>query len=112
MTKPVKWADRINPDAWVVWDDGLDRWVEANLIQNSGRPEPLLIDEFGRHHVVGNETRCQRARDLLAIGDLTKIPHSWLIDETRRLPSAEKKDFAADDATDFGFSTRDWRNVR
>jgi hypothetical protein len=112
VTKPVKWADRVDPDAWVVWDDGLDRWVEAKLIRSTERPEPLLVDEFGRHHTVGNDTRCQRAVDLIRLGDLTKIPHTWLVDESRRMPSGDLETLMEQRDLDSGFQLRDWNKVR
>lgn len=112
MTKAVRWADRVDPDAWVIFDDGLDRWVEAKLIRNPERPEPLLIDEFGRHHKIGDATRCMRAVDLIQIGDLTKIPHKWLVDESRRMPSGDLKTLMEQRDLDEGFQLRDWSKVR
>lgn len=75
MTKPYKHLDRPDPDAWAIWDDGLDQWVTATLIRNPRRAEPLLVDRFGRHHKVGFETRCMRLETLWEQGDQTLVPH-------------------------------------
>lgn len=102
-----KHLDRTDPDAWVVWDEKQECWLRANLVRNPLRADPLLVDENGRRHKVGDNTRCQSLESFFREGDLTQIPHKWHVDEASWAPTLAEGEYLGS-----GFQRRDWSKVR